>query len=603
MSARRLTYRYILALGLIGLLAAAILSLGLVSAHSGSRDAHEINVAGRQRMLSQRIALFATQMAIASSRDHRDMLGEELDAAVTLFHDTHLELFSHIDDDAALNGVYTAAGENLHQKSLDYVESIRISLEADLFTLSSVGSIAAESQVMLPLLDDAVSAFEARALRRLEGFQRAEIIAFGVTLLVLLGVGLFIFRPAASSIGRSISRLAQAREDADHARTVAETASQAKSEFLATMSHEIRSPLNGVIAMSALLSDTEMDEDQKLMASTITESGDLLLAIINDVLDLSKAEAGAIELDARPFQFEAVAHWAQSSYAAQCAAKGLDFDCDFPDSAKVRLLGDDTRLRQILGNLLSNAIKFTATGKVGVALGYDSATEEITAHVTDTGPGVPFNRQEAIFDPFKQASSGTTRDHGGTGLGLAICRRLAKLMEGDVTLVSTPGEGSTFTVRVKAAPAPEEAPKEDDDPCDLREVLENAPLRLLAVDDIATNRLVISKLLEHPNVELEIAESGAEAVEKHAAEVFDAVLMDIHMPGMDGMEATRLLRDADREAGREPTPVIAVTADVLTESKRAYQAAGLNACVGKPVDRSALARALRDVVVGPRDAA
>jgi signal transduction histidine kinase/ActR/RegA family two-component response regulator len=603
MSARRLTYRYILALGLIGLLAAAILGLGLVSANSGSRDAHEINVAGRQRMLSQRIALFATQMAIAPNQDHRDMLGEELDRAVVLFEDSHLELYSHIDTDPELNRIYGAEGENLHQMSLDFVEMVRVSQAADLYMVDSVGGLAIRSQIILPVLGRAVGAFESRAQRRLEGFQHAEMIAFGVTLLVLLGVGLFIFRPAASSIGRSIARLAQAREDADRARTVAETASQAKSEFLATMSHEIRSPLNGVIAMSALLSDTKMDEGQQLMASTITESGDLLLAIINDVLDLSKAEAGAIELDARPFQFEAVSHWAQSSYAAQCAAKGLDFECDFPDSARVRLIGDDTRLRQILGNLLSNAIKFTATGKVSVALDYDAAREEIAASVTDTGPGVPLNRQEAIFDPFKQASSGTTRDHGGTGLGLAICRRLAKLMEGDVTLESTPGEGSTFTVRVKAAPAPEEAPKEDNDPCDLGEVLQTAPLRLLAVDDIATNRLVIAKLLEHPDVVLEVAESGMEAVEKHAAESYDAVLMDIHMPGMDGMEATRLMRDADREAGREPTPVIAVTADVLTESKRAYQAAGLNACVGKPVDRSALARALRDVVVKPRDAA
>jgi len=355
--------------------------------------------------------------------------------------------------------------------------------------------------------------------------------------------------------------------------------------------------------MSALLAETEMDEDQKMMAGTITESGDLLLAIINDVLDLSKAEAGAIELDARPFQFEAISLWAQSSYAAQCGAKGLEFVCDFPDSAKVRLLGDDTRLRQILGNLLSNAVKFTAEGQVVVALDFDPGSEEIIASVTDTGPGVPADRQEAIFDPFKQASSGTTRDHGGTGLGLAICRRLARLMEGDVTLVSEPGKGSTFTIRVKAALAPEDTSREETDPCDLGEVLGSAPLRLLAVDDIATNRLVITKLLEHPNVELEVAASGQEAVDKHVSGRFDAVLMDIHMPGMDGMEATRLLRESDREAGREPTPVIAVTADVLTESKRAYQAAGLNACVGKPVDRSALARALRDVVAAAGKAA
>ena len=353
----------------------------------------------------------------------------------------------------------------------------------------------------------------------------------------------------------------------------AEAANRAKTEFLATVTHELRTPLNGVLGMAQLMAREPLAPAQQARLNVIAESGEALLRVINDILDISKIEAGKLEIRLEPFDLGRLCDDLAALYRPLAAERGLVFVLSVGEAARGWFLSDPVRLRQIASNLLSNALKFTEAGEIRLEV--DFSEGRLSLAVADTGVGVPADRQPQLFDRFVQADASATRRHGGAGLGLAICKELAERLGGAVTLRSTPGQGSRFTLDVPmtatTAPAPAEAPA----------ALE---AKVLVVDDNAVNRTVLLTLLEQFGVEGHGVIDGVEAVEAWEAQAWDAILMDIHMPRMDGVAATRRIREEEAATGRRRTPIIAVTASALAHEAAAYAEAGMDACVPKPVE-------------------
>jgi signal transduction histidine kinase/FixJ family two-component response regulator len=380
-----------------------------------------------------------------------------------------------------------------------------------------------------------------------------------------------------------------ARDAAERARAEAEAANHAKSTFLATMSHEIRTPMNGVLGMIEVLERQGLDEAQRRTVSTIRDSGQALLHIIDDVLDFSKIEAGRLELEATPFSLSGLVEGALDTFRPQAAAKGLTLEAKIDAGSDDALVGDPTRVRQILFNLLSNALKFTERGGVRVQAGttpLGGGRTRATLAVTDSGIGLDAEECARLFKPFAQADSSTTRRFGGTGLGLSIVHRLAQLMDGDVAVDSTPGAGSTFTVALTLHAAPADSPLKT-----LLRPAKPSPTfawpssgpRVLVVDDHPVNREVLALQLKLLGLEAETVNDGVDALVAWAPRRYAAVLADIHMPHMDGYELARRLRAAEDERGSSHTPIIAVTANAMKGEEERCLAAGMNAYLLKPV--------------------
>lgn len=377
-----------------------------------------------------------------------------------------------------------------------------------------------------------------------------------------------------------------ARDAAQTARLDAERASLAKTDFLAAMSHEIRTPLNAVIGFTDLLAQSEdLAPIQRRHAEFARNAGSALLTVVDDILDFSKVEAGAIELEARPFSPSALVETGLSIVRDLATRKGLAVRVEIDPALPEWLVGDEDRLRQILLNLLNNAVKFTRHGSVTLRAEHHGSTavgERVRFSVTDTGIGIPPEKQSRLFERFSQVDSSVTRDFGGTGLGLAICKRLVELMEGTIGVSSQDGAGATFWVsltlpRGSAATASTVAP------------VRLAPRRtghILLVEDVELNQELARLVLEAAGHSVAVVGDGAAAVMAVRDGDFDLVLMDVQMPGMDGMTATRTIRDLKSPAAR--IPVIAMTANVLPDEVSRFRQAGMDDHVGKPFDRATL---------------
>jgi signal transduction histidine kinase/CheY-like chemotaxis protein len=372
-------------------------------------------------------------------------------------------------------------------------------------------------------------------------------------------------------------QLADALAALERERQAAESANTAKSAFLATMSHEIRTPLNGVIGMAQAMARDELPAAQRERLTVIRSGGETLLCLLNDLLDLSRIEAGRLELEDGVVDVAEIAASAQAAFTALAADKDVHLELDVSPAAQGCWRGDPTRVRQVLYNLVSNAVKFTARGSVRVAVTHDG--EALSMAVSDTGPGIPPERLEALFEKFVQADASTTRQFGGSGLGLAICRELAALMGGQVTAISREGEGSTFTlvlplVRAERRAQPRPAPRAPSS--------ERTGLRVLAAEDNPMNQQVLATLLGQLGVDLVLVGDGAQAVEASASDDFDLILMDVQMPVMDGPTATRTIRARERLIGRR-TPILALTANAMAHHEAEYVAAGMDGLVAKPI--------------------
>ncbi len=387
------------------------------------------------------------------------------------------------------------------------------------------------------------------------------------------------------------------------AKDAAEEANVMKSEFLANMSHEIRTPLNGVMGIAQVMAMNPLSDAQKERLDIIQKSSATLLSVLNDLLDLSKIEAGRMELEHAPFDIEDVASGAYSAFTSIANASGVSFSLDIAPAAAGRWRGDSVRVRQILYNLISNALKFTREGQVQVRIERTLFQEgqALSITVADTGIGIAADVLPKLFEKFVQADSSMTRRFGGTGLGLTICRDIAALMGGAITVESTLGKGATFvallplpwlgpSVRLSCPPVASDLDGSSDSGLE--------GLRILAAEDNATNRLVLKTILHSLGLQPLIVDNGRQAVEAWSKAPFDLVLMDIQMPELDGVAATREIRAREALRGAARTPIVALSANAMKHQVAEYLAAGMDAHLAKPIQIERLYATLFAVLNG-----
>ena len=395
---------------------------------------------------------------------------------------------------------------------------------------------------------------------------------------------------AAGGIVTVVNDITDLKRDAEalaEARDAAEAANAAKSQFLANMSHEIRTPLNGVIGVAQALSHTDLSEDQRNMLKLIDASGRTLQTLLSDILDLARVESGRLELNTEPMDLHQAVQEATQLYAGAAREKGLQYMVEIADDCPRWIEGDVVRLKQVLTNLVSNAVKFTTDGMVQLTVGVDRDTaghETLRLAISDTGIGFDAAARERLFSRFEQADGGITRQFGGSGLGLAICRQLAEMMHGVLDCESEPGGGSCFmlTVPLKRASAPMALATEGPAP----EV--RSGLSVLVADDHPTNRKVVELILSQIDARMVLVENGQQALDACRDDHFDIILMDMQMPVMDGLTATREIRALEAHEGRPRTPVVMLTANALPEHVAAARAAGADRHLAKPFDAADL---------------
>ncbi|MFM1976995.1 MAG: hypothetical protein RL145_1841, partial [Pseudomonadota bacterium] len=399
------------------------------------------------------------------------------------------------------------------------------------------------------------------------------------------------------------ARIEERTRDLEMAKTAAEAADHAKSAFLAQMSHEIRTPMNGVLGMADALSRTPLDERQLRMLAVIQDSGDTLLALLNDVLDIAKIEAGKLALESLDFSVMEIVRSTEAMFTLRAHQKGISFAVNVDQSADIWCLGDPTRIKQVLYNLVSNAVKFTQSGSVLVTIAATDAgngQRALSFAVKDSGIGIEPDVQGRLFERFSQAETATNRKFGGTGLGLAICKQLVTLMDGDIEVESRVGEGSTFrfTVTMPLGVAPERTDAGQFEESRAQGGEGAASVRVLAAEDNAHNRLVLQMFLEQVGIEPVFAENGQVAVELWSQDQFDLILMDVQMPIMSGPEATARIRALERVQKRPRTPIIALTANAMTHHVQECLESGMDAHVAKPIRPEVLFAAIHQALSG-----
>ena len=402
-------------------------------------------------------------------------------------------------------------------------------------------------------------------------------------------------------------KLKESIEEAQQLAVEAQAASKAKSEFLAAMSHEIRTPMNGVIGFTNLLLDSKLSDTQKDYAQTIKSSGESLLIIINDILDFSKIEAGKFFLDSTPFDMSEASKEVIELLSAEAASKNLDLKLFYEPDARQHLVSDPGRIKQVMLNLISNALKFTEKGFIHVRVEKSPVgghPEGLKISVTDTGIGIPPEKQNVLFEKFSQSDASTTRKYGGTGLGLAICKELVSMMSGEIGFQSEEGMGSVFwftlpvwelAMESEVSESMRYSPSSDEDKeFDLASMeLLPGTFRVLLVEDNAVNQKLAAKILERMGCRVDLAANGKEAVSMVGNLPYNIIFMDCQMPEMDGYEATRKIRNieaANKVSAEKRVPIIAITANAMRGDREKCLEEGMDDYIAKPVDARQIGR-------------
>ncbi len=391
-------------------------------------------------------------------------------------------------------------------------------------------------------------------------------------------------------------------EEEAHKKAEAVAANNMKSQFLANMSHDIRTPLNGILGSLELMEEADGDEEQQAQLRKIThDSAITLLGLINDVLDLAKIESGKVELRATPFNLRELVDGIAGMLRARARTKGLSLKIEFNPDATYNVSGDSSKLSQIVANLANNAIKFTDEGEVAINVHVEDETDDDICYsiaVHDTGMGIPPEKLDTIFETYSQAHDEVSIERGGVGLGLAISRKLARLMGGDIKVESEPGEGSIFTALVRLKKydmAEEESATTKTSRAILRPKREGEPVRILVAEDNVSNMYIIRKHLERSRVKLDTVNNGIDAIEKFRENHYDAVIMDIRMPKMNGMTAIQHMREV--ESGRKfRTPILALTAYAMQHDHLEVISAGADAYLSKPFRRDDLLKIVGSLI-------
>ena len=397
----------------------------------------------------------------------------------------------------------------------------------------------------------------------------------------------------AIALHQSDRELNAANLSLEEAMQAARQANAAKDQFLSNMSHELRTPLNGIIGIGAALSNAPLPERERDMARLIKISGETLERLVSDLLDLARMEAGKLNLQPERFELGDLVRASAGLHRTAAQDRGLAFDIDISPAAEAAYVGDSVRLGQIITNLVSNAVKFTLKG--GIRIEADAGPEGVVLSVTDTGIGFDDETGARLFQRFEQADSSITRRFGGTGLGLSICRALCEGMGGEIAVRSSPGEGSRFDVRLPLPRAPEASvPTPGTTPAPT--AMNPETLRILLAEDHEINRRTLAYMLEEFGVALTLAADGREALEAYLEGDYDVVLMDMQMPVMDGLAASRAIREAERQTGRARTPIIMLTANAMDEHIAQAMDAGCNMHIAKPITPERLFKGLNAVL-------
>lgn len=566
--------RYITAL----LLVAIIVSVSAIAMRyifmTQANDATIINVAGQQRMLSQRIALFAQRVSLCDSAKavHVASLVESVDK----FEANHQYLIALPSLPPRVSAIYFGS-ENLDKKINGFLNDAQAyALNPSCKTIPIVLDTT-QTDAMLELLNTIVLNFESEAKNRIKRLEELEIALWLLTLLILVLEALLIFRPMEKRITANIKHLDKAIIKAQKAEQRALEASKAKSEFLASMSHELRTPMNGLFGMIELAIDNPSKSNNYLKKAK--NAGKQLLMLINDVLDLSKIEAGKLRIENISFDLYQIIDDVVSLQAIYCRKKGLVFsyhrETDLPDT----IIGDPSRISQVLHNLLGNAIKFTETGQVSlhVSVNIKNKKHYLTYVVKDTGAGISNENQASIFNKFEQADQTTTRLYGGTGLGLSISAKLTELMEGTLSVESTLGEGSAFTFSIPIRIDKRAQP-----------VQSNVMLNCAIVDDLQTSREYFEHLIKLQGLKASTFQSASDFL-KDKPDRFDLVILDLSMPNIDGVAAIEAMLSANLER----MPYIMLASAVLEHLECSDEVRGaIWRTHAKPVDRRAIERDL-----------
>ena len=585
--ANKLTSRYVVALVLIALLGigANLVLKFLISTQDSF--ASVINICGRQRMLSQRISMMAHRLVIEKDSAQFHRISAELKSAIELMEKSHHAL---INGDAAMNispdiaktaaEIYFGSPLYLDNQVTLFLQSAKKLLAtapADLSyntpELQQIISVAHKS--LLAALEEAVKHFEAQSRGQIRYVQRIENVILISTLICLLLEALLIFRPMVSWVTETHLGLEDALDGAVKA-------NKAKSDFLRNVSHEIRTPMNGIIGAANLLNDEPLSENTRELSQLIKGAAVSLMMLLNDLIDYSRIESGDIDINDEVFDLDAVLREVIKIWQYAADHKGLTLSAEYTTNLAAHYVGDPNRIRQILYHLMDNAIKFTEIGSVGIVVREEELEHVnlISIDVEDTGIGIPAERLNDIFLDFSQGDPSVTRKFGGVGLGLTIARAIANKMGGDLTVQSGVGCGSIFTLQILLNRAAESISAQLSAGESQAMSDSHLAIDILVVEDNHVNQIITRKFLEKVHARVTLVNNGQEAIDLIREKHFDLILMDIQMPVMDGISATKAIRSLGGEYSA--IPIIAVTANTIADRASCIEA-GMNGFIMKPI--------------------